>query len=656
MMPFILANTAHGTMIVPLNDHNTNADGMTYGVGAQILHHGRYEQGEVELLGELLRLRRQHHGDDVVMMDCGANIGVLTVECARLMAGTGQERPWGIVVGIEAQERLFYALAGNVTINNLLNVRVMWGAVTDKAGRIGVADPDYSKPGSFGSFELRERPDGLTEDIGQPIDRKNPTTMVPAWPIDIMNIERLDVLKIDVEGMELEALRGAKATIERCRPIILVERIKVDEVALMHFMESVRYKTAPSGMNMLACPEEVKYLDWDFAAANSAGTEEDAAIRRANEVGESGDPREAMDILENSGLLGNEFHPLHHLAWLNYATLHMQVNKFKESLSEYQIVIDGGNPELRDLATFGRGFARLRLGAIRDGFLDFESRKRQIRPEAITQFPEWKGEDIFGKTLLVVGEMGFGDNIMFSRYFSHLVNMSIHVLVTVQPTLEPLMACLPHVQVYGKYSPKFDCWVDMMSLAHRCGTDVDTIPPPAKFHLPPKDVARWKGAVIARTFTPGRLKVGLCWSGGRDSQYDKHRNIPLEALRPLFDIEGIDFYSLQLDVRDTDKVMFREVHIWNMESNLPNFLETACAIETMDLVITVDTAVAHLAGSLGVPTWVMLTSYRTYWLWQVGKLVCPWYPFARSYQQVTDGDWSTVVEEIEADLRASVAK
>jgi hypothetical protein len=159
--------------------------------------------------------------------------------------------------------------------------------------------------------------------------------------------------------------------------------------------------------------------------------------------------------------------------------------------------------------------------------------------------------------------------------------------------------------------------------------------------------AKWKAGMLMRE---NCLRVGLCWSGSRESQYDRFRNIPLRDLAPLFEIPGVEFYSLQLDVRDSDQAAFDEMDIFDVGSKVKNFLDTACVIAGLDLVITVDTSVAHLAGSIGVPTWVMLTSYRTYWLWIRGRIDNPWYPSAVAFRQPKDGDWKSVVAVVKDRL------
>ncbi|HTK34258.1 MAG TPA: FkbM family methyltransferase [Caulobacteraceae bacterium] len=241
---FVLVSTEHGTMLVNRHDYGRLGE-TTYGVGHQLLTSSSYDAEEVALLLSLLGFRREHFGDGVIAIDCGANIGVHTVEWARFMHG------WGEVIAFEAQERIFYALAGNVALNNCFNARAIWAAVGAGSGRIGVPIPDYCTPSSFGSLELRKTE--TTEDIGQPIDyspsKTSPTRMMA---IDDLGLARVDLIKIDVEGMEIEALAGARHTLEKCRPQLLIEHIKSDEAELAAFVEAMGYKVFPVGLNLLA--------------------------------------------------------------------------------------------------------------------------------------------------------------------------------------------------------------------------------------------------------------------------------------------------------------------------------------------------------------------------------------------------------------------
>jgi FkbM family methyltransferase len=232
-------------MIVSRLDHAEGVEGGSWGVGYQLLANGAYDQPEVDQLKHLLARRRAHFGDGAVALDCGAHIGVHTVEWAKQMIG------WGRVIAIEAQERIFYALAGNISINNCLNARALNAAVGSLDGTIRVPVPDYLLPGNLGGLELRISES--TEFIGQIIDYSEEATVeIRSVTIDGLGLARLDLLKADVEGMELDVLDGAHATIAACHPIIVAEYVKVGWNALADRLAAMGYKLYRTRMNLIA--------------------------------------------------------------------------------------------------------------------------------------------------------------------------------------------------------------------------------------------------------------------------------------------------------------------------------------------------------------------------------------------------------------------
>lgn len=242
-LAFVLASSNHGTMIVNRFDYRMVDEKRGYGVGFQILENACFDPGEVKLAVDLLALRRSHFGDGVVAIDCGANIGVHTIEWATAMTG------WGSVLAIEAQERIYYALAGNIAINNCFNAFATHAAVSSESGVMKVPNPNYFVPSSFGSLELRERKGN--EFIGQAIDYQN-TVNIRKLAIDDYGLARVDLIKLDVEGMELEALEGARQIIERSHPIMLIEKIKCDAAELGRWLSQRGYRLIEAGINVVA--------------------------------------------------------------------------------------------------------------------------------------------------------------------------------------------------------------------------------------------------------------------------------------------------------------------------------------------------------------------------------------------------------------------
>ena len=245
-LPFVLASTGRGSMIVNRHDYRMLDGQQGYGVGYQLLNTSWFDPEETANLTRMLALRRQLYGPGVHFVDCGANIGVITVEAAKAMHG------WGSVLAFEAQERLYYALAGNIALNNCFNARAVHAAVGAAPGHLDIPEPDYNQPGSFGSLELRQSEH--SEFIGQKMDPAR-TRRVPLVTLDAYCLPRVDLIKIDVEGMEAEVLRGAAATIERLHPLMQIEVIKSDADGLRRLLGDWGYQVLGAGINLLAIHE-----------------------------------------------------------------------------------------------------------------------------------------------------------------------------------------------------------------------------------------------------------------------------------------------------------------------------------------------------------------------------------------------------------------
>ncbi len=265
-LAFVLAATNHGSMIVNRFDQRMLDTDRGYGVGYQLLETGSCDAIEVELTTQLLELRRRYHGDGVLALDCGANIGVHTVEWATAMTG------WGSVMAVEPQERLYYALAGNIALNNCFNAVAMHAAIAAENGVIPVPALNYLTPSSFGNLELQKH-DG-NEYIGQDIDYSEENGVpIQKIAIDTLELARVDLIKLDVEGMELDALAGAARTVERCQPIVLAETAKIEREEMRAWLGQRDYVVVDAGVNLLAihrADETLTQLQLDVLAQSSA--------------------------------------------------------------------------------------------------------------------------------------------------------------------------------------------------------------------------------------------------------------------------------------------------------------------------------------------------------------------------------------------------
>jgi FkbM family methyltransferase len=247
---FVLVSSNHGTMIVNRNDFRMTDEKSGYGVGLQILSSSSYNGAEVASLLSVLSNRRRVYGDGVVALDCGANCGIHSVEWSRHMFG------WGKVIAIEAQEKIYYALCGNLALNNCLNAKAILAAVGNENREILIPNLDYLKPASFGSLELRRK--ASNEYIGQDIDYLLNCDKRQQITIDHLNLDRVDLIKIDVEGMELEVLAGAERTLRKHRPQMFIEWIKSDCDAITQFLERLSYRYIVVAENIFAVHDSDK--------------------------------------------------------------------------------------------------------------------------------------------------------------------------------------------------------------------------------------------------------------------------------------------------------------------------------------------------------------------------------------------------------------
>lgn len=256
---FVVVATDHGPMIVNRFDYRMVDETHGYGVGFDLLETSSFSPNELDLAISLLELRRRYFGDGVVAIDCGANIGVHTIEWARRMGA------WGSVISIEAQERIFYALAGNIALNNCFNAQAIWAAVGGTAEPVRVPKLDHARPSSFGSVALK--PGGQVEFVGQAIDYSSDgTTEVRCIPLDLLGLKRVDFIKVDVEGMELDVLAGAREILRRAKPIVVVEFIKSDKTQLRSMLQTLGYRLFELRMDLLAIHQSDKALDHISAA------------------------------------------------------------------------------------------------------------------------------------------------------------------------------------------------------------------------------------------------------------------------------------------------------------------------------------------------------------------------------------------------------
>ena len=304
-----------------------------------------------------------------------------------------------------------------------------------------------------------------------------------------------------------------------------------------------------------------------------------------------------------------------------------------------------------DRARFNRALARLTLGDLAGGFADHEARwtgaDNQFGRPDFAQ-PRWNGtQPLAGKTILLHAEQGAGDAIQFARYVPEVAALGARVVLQVHRPLVPLFAQLPasRVAAFEEPLPPFDTHCALMSLPLAFGTTLDSIPRDVPYlRALPERVERWRELLRSHA----RPWIGLAWSGNPAQANDRNRSMPLAALAPLAKAGGTRF-NLQKDVREPDRPALAPLGIVDHAAQVADFADTAAMLELMDVVVSVDTSVAHLAGAMARPLVVMLC-HNADWRWLTDRNDSPWYPTARLVRQPTPGDWDGVVAQVVREL------
>lgn len=327
------------------------------------------------------------------------------------------------------------------------------------------------------------------------------------------------------------------------------------------------------------------------------------------------------------------------------------LGRYEAALASYRQLLDL-QPEHAD-AQFNEGLLLLLLGRYRAGWEKYEWRWRVGSFSSIRQqFPQplWLGGvPVAGRTLLLHAEQGFGDTLQFCRYAAAVRALGARVVLQVQPELKGLLGSLAGVDellAVGEPLPEFDLQCPLLSLPLALGTELDTIPAaPAYLGAPPDLTARWRDRLRD---VPGP-RVGLVWSGNNRHPNDANRSIPLHSL--LAGLGGqARFIALHQEVRREDRPALEAApNLLFLGDELGDFSDTAALIANLDLVITVDTAVAHLAGALGKPVWILLHFIQD-WRWLLGREDSPWYPSARLFRQPARNDWDSVLRRLRREL------
>jgi len=307
-------------------------------------------------------------------------------------------------------------------------------------------------------------------------------------------------------------------------------------------------------------------------------------------------------------------------------------------------------------AHWHEGLSRLALGDLPEGWRQWEYRLLMERQREFPR-PQWLGDtDVAGKRIFLYAEPGegFGDTIQFARYVPLVAGRGATVSLEVQAPLVPLLGRMPgvaQITAVGEPAPQFDFRCPLMSLPFAFKTTMATIPAQIPYLAPPREkVDRWGG----RLESGGVPKIGIAWSG-RPRQGDfRNRPIPLGLMASILETPGLRFVALQKELREGNAALLQShPAVVNLGPELEDFTDTAAIISLLDLVISVDTSIAHLAGALGKPVWILL-KYAPDWRWLLDRHDSPWYPSARLFRQPKIGDWESVIRRVHDALQAIV--
>lgn len=333
--------------------------------------------------------------------------------------------------------------------------------------------------------------------------------------------------------------------------------------------------------------------------------------------------------------------------------LFTNTHRFREAIAACERAIEL-RPDFAE-AHWNQGFAYLLAGDFENGWEKYEWRKRHPRYAAAYRSfdaPTWEGEDIAGRTLLIHAEQGLGDSMQFIRYAEPLAARGARVIVACDRALIALFRRVRGVADAIDKSgatPPFDLWIDQMSLPRVTRTRLESIPTPGAYlSADPARAAAWRRDLADAKDGP---KVGLVWAGNAQHSNDRRRSMPVEAVRPLVGVAGVTFVSLQVGPRSRGIERLAPAPILDLSGRLTDFMDTAAVVDNLDLVIAVDTAVAHLAGGMDKPVWTLLP-FDPDWRWVVACADhTPWYPSMRLFRQPRLGDWDSVVGRMAAELK-----
>jgi hypothetical protein len=339
-------------------------------------------------------------------------------------------------------------------------------------------------------------------------------------------------------------------------------------------------------------------------------------------------------------------------AFNNYGNVMRECGFPKRGIPFLQYAIEADPTNVT--AQFNLAVSYLILGDYARGWPAYEARwqyEHLAGTEPQFKQPKWAGQELNGKTILVVGEQGHGDNIQFCRFLLNLHAAGARVLFQTTEGLIPLLGTSPMISWIGRYDqepPEFDYWIPIMSIPGILGITLENLPRQVQYiNAPPDKAAAWLTLLGAKK----RMRVGFSWSGRRDAWLNRHKGMPFEDMLMLIkNNPQYEWINLQVDVTAEEDQALADAGVTRYPGSIQSFADTAGLINCLDVVISVDTAITHLAGAMGRPTWLMLQWFATDWRWMLDRDSSPWYSTVRIFRQPSMGDWTSVTKKIEQYL------
>jgi hypothetical protein len=340
---------------------------------------------------------------------------------------------------------------------------------------------------------------------------------------------------------------------------------------------------------------------------------------------------------------------LHNLALIHYRTLELDQSI---ACARRALVLDPAAPGPH----FQLAEALLLRGEFAEGLREYEWRNRIAGAPPLlppNNRPHWDGTPLPDATLLLIADQGFGDSIQFCRYIPWVCARCPQVVVVADPVMHPLIRQThPALELVGHWDrcPPFAAYCPLSGLPRLHGTTLDTIPGKVPYlHADPARTAAWR-ARLHDLLQPGIRRIGIAWAGRPTHNNDLNRSMSLSAFAPIAALDGISLVSLQKGpAQSAIADYFDRAPLLNLGAEIADFVDTMAIIETLDLVVTVDTAVGHLAAAMGKPVWILLP-YAPDWRWLLERSDSPWYPTARLFRQPSPGDWGSVARRVREAL------